>query len=533
MLYSTILEKLANILRIRKKSSYHLLLASTISFTPATLKRICGSEDWTDFRKFLQYLGPGSNDQKYLLSDHLNPQNNPDLQGNLEGYKSLARLIKDGYFSTILTTNLDSLLEDALDNIGLRSAYQSFILGRDQEERIGSFLEGHAEKIRLIKLHGSLRESVLPTQFPDFYWLSSGIREELKRYINQDIIIVGSLERDDDIACNLDRGSGSNIYYALPHDPLPHDDVVKAIKARHNNFEPFLITGPDGEFTAFFQALEAKLTTDSSTNSPVQQNKQTPSHSLAQKIQKPEHLAADVLLVTVTETEANAILDIFPDAKPHYGKIKTYHELGIIGGARTFMVQSEMGSTGPGASLLTINDGIQTLSPSAIVMVGIAFGFNPKKQQIGDILVSRQLLGYELQRVGSSNGEQVINVRGDRTIASSRLLDRFRNGLRSWQKPPNVEFGLILSGAKLVDNLALREKLHEFEPEAIGGEMEGEGLYSAAQHSKVDWILVKAICDWADGNKDHNKSTYQQQAAQNAARFTIHVIKQGGLAPQP
>ena len=61
-----------------------------------------------------------------------------------------------------------------------------------------------------------------------------------------------------------------------------------------------------------------------------------------------------------------------------------------------------------------------------------------------------------------------------------------------------------------------------------------------AQHSallltaaRIDWILVKAICDWADGNKACEKDKRQEEAARNAARFTLHVIQQGGLAPSP
>ena len=90
-----------------------------------------------------------------------------------------------------------------------------------------------------------------------------------------------------------------------------------------------------------------------------------------------------------------------------------------------------------------------------------------------------------------------------------------------------------------------RDQLLALEPEAIGGEMEGIGLYTAAQGEKVDWILVKAICDWADGNKETDKtskastensdkaikktkttSTVRDQkiAARNAAQFVIHVL---------
>lgn len=49
------------------------------------------------------------------------------------------------------------------------------------------------------------------------------------------------------------------------------------------------------------------------------------------------------------------------------------------------------------------------------------------------------------------------------------------------------------------------DQLRKLAPEAPGGEMEGTGLYSAAQRKKVDWLLVKAVCDWADGKKERTR----------------------------
>ncbi len=133
-----------------------------------------------------------------------------------------------------------------------------------------------------------------------------------------------------------------------------------------------------------------------------------------------------MLLVTVTKVEAQAVLESFPPAsssKPLDRRVvggKTYHALGEIGGVEVFMVQSEMGSVGPGAALLTVRNAIDDLKPSAVIMVGIAFGVNPAAQQLGDILVSRQLLSYEPQKV---KGRRRPIPRGDRVTASTRLLD--------------------------------------------------------------------------------------------------------------
>jgi mannose-1-phosphate guanylyltransferase/nucleoside phosphorylase len=181
------------------------------------------------------------------------------------------------------------------------------------------------------------------------------------------------------------------------------------------------------------------------------------------------------------------------------------------------MVQSEMGTIGPGASLITVHKAIESLHPSAIIMVGIAFGINPQKQNIGEILVSRQLVSYEQQKIKEGS----VVPRGDRVMASPRLLDLFRSGSLDWQGP-KVHFGIVLSGEKLVASQTFRDGLLNYEPETIGGEMEGAGLYAASE-GKVDWILVKAICDWGDGKKTDD---YQTMAAQNAAEFVLHVLQQ-------
>ncbi|HYP27228.1 MAG TPA: tetratricopeptide repeat protein [Blastocatellia bacterium] len=248
-------------------------------------------------------------------------------------------------------------------------------------------------------------------------------------------------------------------------------------------------------------------------------------------------MSCDVLIITATEVESEAVLQVFKEAtgeavKPVSIDKRMYHDLGIVNGASVYLAQSQMGSGGPGASQQTVQRGIDALKPSSVIMVGIAFGINSKKQSIGDILVSQQLMLYDLQRVGrSKEGQLEIILRGDRPRASSRLLNFFQGAHLHWDKSKaKVRFGLVLSGEKLVDNIDFRDQLKAFEQEAIGGEMEGAGLYVASYDENTDWILVKAICDWADGNKKRNKSKYQQKAAHNSASFVLHVLTQASFA---
>ena len=187
------------------------------------------------------------------------------------------------------------------------------------------------------------------------------------------------------------------------------------------------------------------------------------------------------------------------------------------------MVQSEMGTSGPGAALLTVYKAIDALSPVAVIMVGIAFGTRPEKQQPGDILVSRQIQAYEPQKV---TGENPV-PRGDRVTASTYLLDKFRSGDLDWQGAP-VHFGLILSGEKLIIDKNFRDRLLQLEPEAIGGEMEGAGnLLDQIPRDFDGYVRVKqlkAICKFRLGIQSAN--------AGNLYEGLQHLQKAVEIAPE-
>lgn len=236
---------------------------------------------------------------------------------------------------------------------------------------------------------------------------------------------------------------------------------------------------------------------------------------------------ADILIVTVTKVETTAVLNAFgvgQQATPQSIEDRVYFDLGIVNGAHIKLTRSEMGTGGLGASLQAVGKGIDALSPTAVIMVGIAFGVNENNQKIGDILVTEQLRPYDLQRIGTQkNRKAQIILRDDKPHASPRLLNLLKSSEVTWKGAP-LRFGTILTGAKLVDNLDFRAQLSAFELEAIGGEMEGAGLYVACHDRKVDWILVKAICDFADGQKAKDKAKRQALAAKNAAAFVHHAL---------
>jgi nucleoside phosphorylase len=240
----------------------------------------------------------------------------------------------------------------------------------------------------------------------------------------------------------------------------------------------------------------------------------------------------DVVLVTVNEHETRAVHEEFEAASGAPATTvsldgRVYRNLGTVNGTTVFHALSEMGSSSIGAMQQTVDKAIRSLDPGAVIAVGMAFGVNEKKQAIGDILVSKQLRPYDLQRVGSA-----ITLRGDKPHSTPRLINHFEGFAHTTWQGPKVRPGVILTGEKLIDDIDYRDTLLALEEDAAGGEMEGAGLYVPCHEHKVDWIVIKAICDWADGQKSKNKTARQKKAARSAVQFLIQALQYAPLKRQ-
>jgi len=240
---------------------------------------------------------------------------------------------------------------------------------------------------------------------------------------------------------------------------------------------------------------------------------------------------APLLLVSVTDVEVRAVLNMVPDAFPTVIGNRTYYDLGMVGETRTYLVQAT--GIGPSSMRACIEDGMRALAPCALILVGIAFGLQPERQQIGDLLLSRQVQDYDPQRWGTGPGQEVVIYgRGNRVAATEWLLDRFRAGKHRWGRTAQIQTGLLLSGSLLVDHPEARDRLHHLAPEAIGGEMEAATLCDVAQRHHTSWIVVKAISDCADGTKRQHEQEHQRLAAENAAQFVLYVVGLPGFLPR-
>jgi nucleoside phosphorylase len=233
-----------------------------------------------------------------------------------------------------------------------------------------------------------------------------------------------------------------------------------------------------------------------------------------------ENNAMKILICTATNKEDDALAAYARDAgisnTPITFKRGTYRDLGRIGNAHVIWARTGMGSGGSDGSLATVMDAIDNVSPTYVISCGLAFGADRTKQSIGDVLVSSWVRCYEKGRKGPNQ----FQPRGDRVTADPFLLQAVRSWRMNRQDITVTEGGLV-SGEKLIDDPAFKAQILSLEPESIGGDMEADGIIAACCRRTVRWIVIKAICDWAE-DKD---SAAQPQAAAKAFDFVLSMIR--------
>ena len=235
-----------------------------------------------------------------------------------------------------------------------------------------------------------------------------------------------------------------------------------------------------------------------------------------------------ILLLTVNEWERKALLSEMTPLNGEEAILRgafssiTYR-IGKFGNYPAAYTESTMGSLGRQDATLTAERAINELKPKAVFLLGIAFGIDNSKQKLGDVLIAESIFPYESQKLN----ENFSVHRGQSVPCGNILSERFRIRRSDWKPTFNgqsfdvsVYQGLVLSGDKVVNNREFRDALVKEFPTAIGGEMEGAGAYSAVA-PQTEVILIKSICDWADGNKNDSAQPF---AAFTAVSLTKHVL---------
>lgn len=238
------------------------------------------------------------------------------------------------------------------------------------------------------------------------------------------------------------------------------------------------------------------------------------------------------LFVTANKHERDAFEKKFICQKEQYILGKTYY-LGMFGHYPIAYIHiDEQGTTNP-AAIPLVSQLVQELLPVAVIMVGIAFGVDEKKQKIGDVLISDKILPYDSQKLLEDKTEYKEIPKE----VGFQLLNAFREH-RKWiyclsnSEQSNVYIGAMLTGSRLINNYKYRNQLLDdfSNQKPIGGEMEAQGIYSMCRiHGVTEWIIIKGICDWGYNKNNPNKYKNQIIAANAAVDYCFHVFSREGV----
>ncbi len=152
----------------------------------------------------------------------------------------LAQAAKKGKLSTIVTTNFDHLIEDAMEYLGLKPQ-EDFYVYKDKDA-FKTYLEikkinPDKRKIHIIKIHGSIEDQ--NSMIVTMNQTGKGLMEEQANILNHLLqekffLFVGYSGNDVDIYPKLLRSKGKGIWWiALPDSTIPR--VTEIIAGDNKN----------------------------------------------------------------------------------------------------------------------------------------------------------------------------------------------------------------------------------------------------------------------------------------------------------
>jgi nucleoside phosphorylase len=240
-------------------------------------------------------------------------------------------------------------------------------------------------------------------------------------------------------------------------------------------------------------------------------------------------LRKDCALITALPKELERLRFHFRHSKPVNAGVNTYFEsLSPSGLSLAGAVCHGMGQLN--AAALTM-DVIEKYNPRTIILTGIAGGLE-KKIPLGDVVISSQIVDYELGKIKPDG----LDVRWSVYPMDVGLLNKAKiYSDSSWteyirtprpKKPkarPASHIGLYLSGNKVIADESAAGALRSFWRQSIAIEMEAAGIAAMLRQVKdpPGFLVIKGICDYADSTKNDD---WQMYAADAAASYAYSFV---------
>lgn len=259
----------------------------------------------------------------------------------------------------------------------------------------------------------------------------------------------------------------------------------------------------------------------------------------------------DFLIITPLEEERDAFLNKLPEFKKHKPAaedIRTYYssELPVTfsdgsAGSYDLIVMPLLGMGRVEATAATM-DAVRRWNPRYVIALGIAGGIAESNVKLGDVLVSDQIVDYEEQKLKPEGPK----IRWQVYRTNPRLLGAVQNFTdESWlrlvtvKRPddgtPSRHIGAIASGDKIIACSKVLAHYRDTWPKLVGVEMEGTGVALASFQSPASpgFIMIRAVSDLADSDKDSpDTRKWRQYACHVAASYTVALLQSGPVPSQ-
>jgi hypothetical protein len=231
------------------RSAMGSLFAQTPDYASKLLPGGIGAPDADIEAAFLSWLGGMTHLQRYRVLEPFYRRVPVPLF-----YQDLASLVLSGFIAHILTTNVDTLLEQALEAVGLAAGrdYAIQVLGSPDPP---STMRG--SPVTIVKLYGDLGQEQLPMGPDEIDRVVNENRSFLRSELASDLVVVGheiSVGPPRAIDRWLVARGGGPIWWAHPEEPSA--DVAAMLSGDR---PVTYLTGEDGDPEGFFGQLNLHL----------------------------------------------------------------------------------------------------------------------------------------------------------------------------------------------------------------------------------------------------------------------------------
>lgn len=216
-----------------------------------------------------------------------------------------------------------------------------------------------------------------------------------------------------------------------------------------------------------------------------------------------------ILLYELSETYKKEILSYLVDDSVYQ----------VIKMGKYTLIHNHTLRTGDEFTRRAINAATKLFSPSYILLLGVCYGIDFNKYDLGTVFISNFVHGYRINFRDQEGSEETI-FEADTEFQnkpSERLISRISSFFNFFQPqnelfsldaeaiPIKIVAGNILSSNSLMSSKkvkdAIMSSLYNKGPKPLGGEMEACGIFKSnyfEENNFDNWLVIKSICDWGE-----------------------------------